>query len=593
VDEVAGEPGPAPWGELDAVPVGLASVSEVGELVAAREAVAEREALLAALLRHTPDAVIRMGLDLVISYASPAVEAVAGWLPEEVVGRSALSFLHPVDAEALERRMAKGADEEVALGRVVERRFRRCDGSIFWAEASRMVERDPLSGEPTGFVVVLRDVGARRAAIEESHRLHRMVAAMPAAMFDADARGCISAITDRWTAIADRPVGDALGFGWLRAVHPVDRGRVIEEFSAIGEDGAVELDCRLVRPDGELRWLRLVARAVPTGDGGTGAVGYLADVTRRVADERRAAVLQRALDASPDVVVVMRTEDGGICFANDAARLQLGLVPEDEGGRQVLADLLERASLARFLGEGLGAVASGGAWNGELDLRADAAGIRHLLATCTPAGDDEHGRPLLSLVGRDVSEMKAAHRQLRHRAAHDPLTGLGNRGAFHERLDEVVARCHRSGGAVTLLYCDLDGFKSVNDELGHDAGDAVLVEAARRLRATLRATDLPYRLGGDELVVLAEGLHLGAGLSLARRLVEVMAEPVSCPGGVACIGVSVGVAGATGSAADAAVLLSSADAAMYEAKRAGRGRAVLAGSRAVAAGRPGQGATAG
>ena len=154
--------------------------------------------------------------------------------------------------------------------------------------------------------------------------------------------------------------------------------------------------------------------------------------------------------------------------------------------------------------------------------------------------------------------------QLAHAATHDPLTGLANRAALDDRT-------RRTGAAETLLFLDLDGFKEVNDRLGHAAGDAVLRAVAERLQGCLRAGDLAARFGGDEFAVLLAGPpDPGRAGQVAARVVRVISEPFSVPGARVTVSASVGVA-VPEPGVDQAAQLQQADRALYAAKAAGKG----------------------
>jgi diguanylate cyclase (GGDEF)-like protein/PAS domain S-box-containing protein len=163
----------------------------------------------------------------------------------------------------------------------------------------------------------------------------------------------------------------------------------------------------------------------------------------------------------------------------------------------------------------------------------------------------------------------AEHQRLLHLAGHDSLTGVANRAAFHERLAHVLAARLPD---VAVGFCDLDGFKAVNDEHGHHAGDEVLVQVAQRLGATLRAGDALARMGGDEFTVLWRDVpDRAAAEQAADRLLAAVEEPFVVSTGEVRVGISVGIALAQrGETADS--LLSAADAALYDAKKRGGSR---------------------
>jgi diguanylate cyclase (GGDEF)-like protein len=174
---------------------------------------------------------------------------------------------------------------------------------------------------------------------------------------------------------------------------------------------------------------------------------------------------------------------------------------------------------------------------------------------------------ILVRFGSAVRSLERAERQLTFQAAHDPLTGLANRAVLTDVLDHAPPR-------TTVLYLDLDGFKSVNDTAGHAAGDTILREVARRLGAAVRAQDTVARLGGDEFAVVLPGAGAEDAVPLAQRLIRDICMPVEYDGRWYSVGTSIGIA--TGDSGIPAALLRAADTAMYEAKHTGRGRWVLA-----------------
>jgi diguanylate cyclase (GGDEF)-like protein/PAS domain S-box-containing protein len=182
---------------------------------------------------------------------------------------------------------------------------------------------------------------------------------------------------------------------------------------------------------------------------------------------------------------------------------------------------------------------------------------------------DERGG-VLYLISQmqDITERRLAEAKLAHRALHDPLTGLPNRSLFNDRMELARARLRR-GGSLALLFCDLDYFKLVNDGLGHEPGDRLLIEVAERLRAVVRPSDTVSRFGGDEFAVLCEGVDVNASEAIACRIADAFAEPFSIDRHEVCLSSSTGIVLSRDRELDLDQLLQDADRAMYEAKAAG------------------------
>ncbi|MGH9077628.1 MAG: diguanylate cyclase domain-containing protein, partial [Acidimicrobiales bacterium] len=170
----------------------------------------------------------------------------------------------------------------------------------------------------------------------------------------------------------------------------------------------------------------------------------------------------------------------------------------------------------------------------------------------------------------DITERREALEELRYLADHDPLTGLPNRRFALERLASLLKA--RSARTVTVLFCDLDGFKAVNDHLGHRAGDELLVHVARRLDSVIRPGELLCRLGGDEFVIISSLADpLSSAPVIAERCISALADPFSVAGNRVAISMSVGIASSAGDETDAATLIAGADTALYGAKGQGGG----------------------
>jgi diguanylate cyclase (GGDEF)-like protein len=219
-------------------------------------------------------------------------------------------------------------------------------------------------------------------------------------------------------------------------------------------------------------------------------------------------------------------------------------------------------------------------WQGNLELNAGGGRVIPISAMGVIRRLADDGLDWIAIHGRDITELKDAENLLRELASHDHLTGLANRALFNERLDRAVARHRRDGHGVAVMFCDLDGFKAINDEHGHAAGDLVLSVIADRLRLVTRETDTVARVGGDEFVIVCESITDPAELAqLAQRVIDAVNGPITLPevGRTAQpperirvgISIGVGVAGPDQTEIDPDRLLTLADTAMYRAKAAG------------------------
>ena len=271
--------------------------------------------------------------------------------------------------------------------------------------------------------------------------------------------------------------------------------------------------------------------------------------------------LAAAVSSAPDLLAVV-AHDGEIRAAGGAVQAVLG----GDLGRNLLDRVHpeDAAQAAAFLATVAREPGAGPC--GPVQWRAGAAdtGWRAVEATATNRLTDPAVCGIV-LVLRDVAERAEREERLRDEALHDELTGLPNRALFYDRLERAL-----NADGAGLLYCDLDGFKAVNDRYGHHAGDEVLIEAARRISGVLRGGDTAARLGGDEFGVLLHGVSgTNDAIQAAQRLLAAFRDPMEIDGGAARVKLrpSVGISVARGHDTAPDELLRRADVAMYEAKR--------------------------
>lgn len=196
--------------------------------------------------------------------------------------------------------------------------------------------------------------------------------------------------------------------------------------------------------------------------------------------------------------------------------------------------------------------------------------FEYLLA---PVLDEHDNTEAVVCIFRDVTERALAEEKIWHNAHHDLLTGLPNRRLFLDRLEQEIKHAKRSSAALAVLFMDLDGFKQVNDSLGHEAGDRLLCDVAKRLAGCVRENDTVARLGGDEFTVILIGAQQSQDVEhVAQSIIEALAEPFQTEQQPARISVSIGIAFYPQDASSPDALLRAADQAMYKAKKSGSNR---------------------
>ena len=283
----------------------------------------------------------------------------------------------------------------------------------------------------------------------------------------------------------------------------------------------------------------------------------------RASGERFASLVQN----SSDMILVL-DEVGKAIYAGGACERMLGITPQDllETHLGSLVYPADVEPVRAYLSDAL--LLPGPTQPVEMRVRHADGSWRHLEAVGTNQRDNPAIEGVVLNV-RDVTDRKRAEAELAHNAMHDGLTGLPNRALLLKRLSDSLAQPHPGSAQPALLFLDVDRFKLVNDSLGHDIGDQMLVEAATRLRAALRTGDTVARFGGDEFVILCE--PPGDPVALAARLLATFEKPFRLAGEDFYLTASVGVAAPEGLGSNPAALIRDADTAMYRAKALGRG----------------------
>ncbi|MCU4183135.1 EAL domain-containing protein [Acidiferrimicrobium sp. IK] len=558
--------------------VGLAGAVAAGMTLLVRRrdlarAVAARRA--SALAELSPDGIAVLDPDRRVVYANQSLATLLHHdAPADMIGLPGTTWAGP-DNRPPE------ADSAVAVGQAVT--LHRLDGTPVPVETNAA----PLDLDgKTGRLVVIRDMTERRrvelamAAAEGRQRAILDTIPDGVVLYDLDDDGLPVPV------MVNPAATEMLGLGLDRLK---DWGfefglEILDEHGdALTRD---EMPVRCVartgqpldglvwgiRRDGRVRWLRSSTRPILDAGGTlTGVVTSLVDITgeRAVHAEVAAAHARYAalIEHGSDLISVLDVR-GRLRYLSPAHGRLFGW---DDGwlGRRVDEAMhpddrrAARAALSRLLSE------PDAVERLSCRIRTVTGEYRHLDVTCTNRLADPWVNGVVT-NSRDVTDEVEASELLRHQATHDPLTGLANRTLLLDRMERALV-----SGPCAVLFIDLDHFKRVNDTLGHAAGDELLEVIARRLQATLRPGDSVARVGGDEFVVLADGVHTSeAAAAIAARITDAITRPVRLSARTMTVGCSVGIALAHPSVVrEPELVLQDADTALYQAKERGRNRA--------------------
>jgi diguanylate cyclase (GGDEF)-like protein/PAS domain S-box-containing protein len=572
------------------------------------------------LVQNLAEGVTVLAADGSVKYSSPSASRMMGFELGHGMGKVGLDFVVDEDRERAAEVVGRAFSEPGIQG-PISLRVHAANGAVRVVEALGHNRLD--DPEVEGIVITTRDITERVQAEEavrhSDARLSALVQNLSDVITVVDPDGHIIYTSPAAAEVFGFIEGDTSYVDPLARVHPDERDAVTAAFGEQLAGSSIEpVRFRLEAGDGEWRYVEAVARDMTHDPAVGGIVVTTRDVTGRTRAEllvaNQAHVLTLIARGSPLPVtlsalceVLDRHVRGAACgvLLVDQYRQILRL----SAGPRVAVELADACHDVAIAGteDVLGATVSQGASAVVLDVARDprAEALRAVADQCgvggiwtTPIFDTDGSGVLGAVVTfldharepaageREVVQMfaqtaaiaierQAAEDLLAHRANHDLLTGLPNRGLFVDFLGNALARSERDGAGIAVLFLDVDRFKHVNDGLGHDAGDVLLREIAQRLQRTVRPSDVVARFGGDEFTVLCAGLDpLQAEVQaseLARRLLEAIERPLDLDGEDRRLSASLGIAMAS-PASTPEGLLHDADAAMYEAKQRGKAR---------------------
>ncbi|HEY4315937.1 MAG TPA: PAS domain S-box protein [Actinomycetes bacterium] len=568
-----------------------------GARVAARaehsRVAAEDRERLQFLLDGTSVGIFEASADGRRRYANRRLQQLSGMPDDTDSDSDAAIVLHAGDAERVNAEWAA----VVADGSDYSSRYRfvRPDGTVVWVDttASALRGADGAVARWLGSVTDVTGLVDAAQRLEASERRYRsVVETMAEGVILYGAEGTVQAVNDAAVDLLGVPRDQLVG----RQAGTGGSGQVMQLLREDGSEMPVDdqpqmraaasglpvrgVTTGLRRRDGSVAWL--VVNSQPlyehTSEGRTqitGVVTTFTDVTAARSATRALARSEeqfRSAMAHAPVGMALVDLDGRFIEVNRSLCRLLGY---DE--KSLVGNTFQQITHPEDLETDLTLLAK--LRDGEIDhytmekrylTRTGGITWVQLAVSMTRDLDD---RPAYYIAQvQDITAARAEQERLEHQALHDPLTGLANRDLLMDRLAHALARSTRTGQSTVVLFADLDFFKEVNDSMGHEAGDLVLVAVADRLRAVVRPSDTVARLGGDEFVVVAEDLTDPVGMrGLAERVRNALEGPLHVAGREVQLGSSLGVVASTAED-DARSLLRAADAAMYRAKARGRGR---------------------
>ncbi|MDX1796382.1 MAG: EAL domain-containing protein [Hydrogenovibrio sp.] len=352
-------------------------------------------------------------------------------------------------------------------------------------------------------------------------------------------------------------------------IHPDDLAEVIQSI----EDSAKNLsnwyhDFRVISADGNIRWLSGNSMPQKEPDGSILWHGFTSDVTAHKQAEAQIELASKVFEQSQEGIMIT-DPDQKVLMVNEAFTKISGYSSEEVLGKTPRILASGRHSKA-FYEEIWQKINKEGHWQGEIWNRRKNGEIfpEWLSISC---GHDEQGQ-VTEYIGifNDISQVKESEEKIQHLAHYDPLTELANREMLMDRLNGAIHNAERSKASLALLFIDLDNFKNVNDTLGHQVGDQLLIEVGQRVKSVLRAEDTLARQGGDEFIAVLPDTGETGAAHVAEKVIQTISAELDLEPYSLFITPSIGIAIYPQDGLDADALLRNADTAMYQAKEDGR-----------------------
>ena len=545
--------------------------------------IAAGDARIRAIYEAIGDAVIVTDLAGQVQSLNQTAQRLTGWTQAEASGQP-VSEVMPLLAEKDRRRIESPIERVLRDGQLVPMANgmilpHRSNGSETAIEDSAAPVYDD-NQRMIGAVMVFHDVSERYALLRRlraKQALFRQIfeqAAVGLAQVSAP-DGRLLQVNGKLCEILGYTQDELLGLRFQDITHPEDLRRDLLKLESMlsGTLPTYQVEKRYIRKDGRIVWISLTTSLSRREDGSPEHfISVMQDIQARKDAELAAEVTQHQYQAlfeqMPEGILLIN-RDLRVISCNREAQLQL------EYSEAELCQLhvwdIEADEDAERVQQHAQKMRDTGKDEFESHYRTRSGQLIDVLVSVQrvslPGGDE-----VFQCLFRDISEQKAATRQIEYLAYHDQLTGTANRRLLTDRLNQAISVVLRRGTQLGVLYLDLDRFKEVNDSLGHQFGDELLKVVSARLLECIRAEDTLARIGGDEFVVLLNEISApDDAASVAQKIINRVAEPVRIGKEELRIGVSIGISVCPADGKDADDLLKYADAALYQAKGLGRG----------------------
>ncbi len=509
------------------------------------------------------------------NYVSPQIEQMLGFPANEWVSTPSLWIdrLHPEDKERVVAAVRDAVDSQHYS---LEYRTIARDGRVVWVENIATLVRD-VDSVPRYWHGVLLDATARKEAEAALHRSEERFRALIQNVSDTIAihepNGTvryISTTVEELSGYSPDEIEHTRQIDWI---HPDDRDRYLDFLRRTAEvtDEMPMVEFRYQHGDGSQRVMEMIGNNQMANPAIEGLVVTSREITERIQAESLQRQLASIVTSSHDAIIGTAV-DGTITSWNYGAEALLGYQAAEMVGNPIVG-VIPPEHLDNF------PIMIRRLRHGESITDLETVGVTKsnervdVSLTLSPLLDDLGKLIGISAIARDIRERKILEAELTHQAFHDSLTGLANRALFNDRLAHAVTRNARQGRMLAVLFMDLDNFKVINDSMGHEAGDRLLIGVSHRMTKSLRPGDTAARLGGDEFTYLLEDLkHPQEAVEVAQRLLQALQSPIAVDDQELLVSASIGIAVAMDDNTTPDDLLRHADVAMYHAKHQGKNR---------------------